>query len=73
MKALEEAQAAGGDPRKTKALFAAELIERLHSREAADRAAAEFAQVYAADAVPDDVPRTPCRRRGRRSGLRARS
>ena len=56
VKALEEAQAAGGDPRKTKALFAAELIERLHSREAADRAAAEFAQVYAADAVPDDVP-----------------
>ncbi len=56
VKALEEAQAAGGDPRKTKALFAAELIERLHSREAADRAAADFAQVYAADAVPDDVP-----------------
>jgi len=54
--AMKRAHADGGDPRKTKALFADELIERLHSREAADRAAAEFAEIYAADAVPADVP-----------------
>jgi tyrosyl-tRNA synthetase len=53
--ALKATQAAGGDPRKTKAIFAAELIERLHGREAAEKAAAEFARVYAADAVPDDI------------------
>ncbi len=53
---LKEVQAAGGDPRATKALFARELIERLHDRAAADKAADDFARVYAADAVPDDVP-----------------
>jgi tyrosyl-tRNA synthetase len=56
VKALRDEQTAGGDPRTTKALFAAELIERLHSRAAADKAAADFARVYAGDAVPDDVP-----------------
>jgi len=56
VEALKQAQAAGGDPRATKALFAAELIERLHDREAADKAAQDFARVYAADAVPEDVP-----------------
>ncbi len=53
--ARKAAHAAGADPRKTKALFADEIIERLHSREAADKAASEYARVYAADAVPDDV------------------
>ena len=28
----------------------------MHNREAADKAAAEFKRVYAADAVPEDVP-----------------
>jgi tyrosyl-tRNA synthetase len=54
--ALKTAQAEGGDPRKTKALFAAEIIGRLHSPEAASKAAEEFARVYSADAIPDDVP-----------------
>jgi tyrosyl-tRNA synthetase len=54
--ALKNAQAAGGDPRKTKALFASELVERLHDRDAAVKAEADFGRVYAADAIPDDVP-----------------
>jgi tyrosyl-tRNA synthetase len=56
VRVLALAQAEGADPRKTKELFAIELIERLHSREAAEKAATEFAHIYAADAVPDDVP-----------------
>jgi tyrosyl-tRNA synthetase len=56
VRALKEAQTAGADPRVTKALFASELIERLHSRESAEKAASDFARVYAADAIPDDVP-----------------
>jgi tyrosyl-tRNA synthetase len=54
--ALKAAQLDGGDPRVTKATFAEELIERLHSRGAAAKAAEDFARVYAADAVPDDIP-----------------
>ena len=38
-----------------KALFAREMVERFHGADAAERAAAEFARVYAKDAVPDDV------------------
>jgi tyrosyl-tRNA synthetase len=54
--ALKEAQVAGGDPRVTKALFAKELVERLHDRDAAAKAEADFGRVYAADALPDDIP-----------------
>jgi len=54
--ALKTAQAEGGDPRATKALFARELVERLHDAEAAAKAEADFGRVYAADAIPDDVP-----------------
>jgi tyrosyl-tRNA synthetase len=54
--ALKEKQDGGGDPRETKAAFAHELIERLHDRDAAVKAAAEFRRIYAGDAVPDDVP-----------------
>jgi len=64
VRALALAQADGADPRKTKELFAMELIERLHSREAADKAATEFAHIYAADAVPDDVPAHAIRTEG---------
>jgi tyrosyl-tRNA synthetase len=44
------------DPRKAKALFAEELITWLHSADAAKKAASDFASIYSADAVPDDVP-----------------
>jgi tyrosyl-tRNA synthetase len=54
--ALKTAQAEGGDPRATKALFARELVERLHDAEAATKAETDFGRVYAADAIPDDVP-----------------
>jgi tyrosyl-tRNA synthetase len=56
VKELARVQAEGGDPRKTKELFAVELVERLHGREAADKAAQDYAHVYAADALPDDIP-----------------
>jgi len=56
VEALKTKQAAGSDPRETKAVFARELIESLHSRDAAEMAAADYAKVYAADAVPEDVP-----------------
>jgi tyrosyl-tRNA synthetase len=54
--ALKAKRAAGDDPRAIKALFAREIIERFHDREAAERAEREFASIYSADAVPDDVP-----------------
>jgi tyrosyl-tRNA synthetase len=46
----------GRNPMEIKGLFARELIERLHDSAAAERAAAEFARVYSADATPDVVP-----------------
>jgi tyrosyl-tRNA synthetase len=54
--ALKAKIAAGGDPREAKALFADELVTSLHNVDAAKKAAADFARVYAGDAVPDDVP-----------------
>jgi tyrosyl-tRNA synthetase len=54
--ALRAKVAGGGDPREVKALFADEWITHLHGREAARKAAEDFARVYSGDAVPDDVP-----------------
>ena len=54
--ALKAEKAAGRNPMEIKALFAHEIVERFHGREAADRAAREFDRVYARDAIPDDVP-----------------
>ena len=54
---LAQDVAAGGSPLEAKALFAREIVERLHGPEAAGRVAREFDRVYANDAVPDDVPR----------------
>jgi tyrosyl-tRNA synthetase len=53
---LRSEKRAGRNPMEIKALFAREMVERFHSRNAAEQAAAEFAKVYSADAVPDDVP-----------------
>jgi tyrosyl-tRNA synthetase len=53
---LKAEKAGGRDPREIKALFAKELITRLHDVEAATTAEGEFTRVYGADAVPDDVP-----------------
>jgi tyrosyl-tRNA synthetase len=54
--ALKASVVSGSDPREVKALFADELIARLHSRESAKKAASDFDGIYAADAIPDDVP-----------------
>ena len=53
--ALKADRKAGRNPMEIKALFAREVVARFHDEAAADRAAADFAKVYSADAVPDDV------------------
>jgi tyrosyl-tRNA synthetase len=55
--ALKEEKARGRkNPMEIKALFAREIVERFHDAAAAERAAREFASVYAKDGAPDDVP-----------------
>jgi tyrosyl-tRNA synthetase len=53
---LKRERQQGRNPLEIKALFAKELVTRLHDAAAADHAAGEFARVYSGDAVPDDVP-----------------
>jgi tyrosyl-tRNA synthetase len=53
--AMRVERAAGRSPMEIKALFAKELITRFHDGAAAEHAATEFARVYGADAVPDDI------------------
>jgi len=56
---LRAEKRAGRSPMEIKALFAKELLERFHDASAAERAAAEFARVYSADALPADIPEIP--------------
>ena len=56
IEALKAERAAGRDPRTIKAELAREIVARFHGREASESAEREFAGVYAADAVPADVP-----------------
>ncbi len=51
-----ECASKGGDARPYKERFANEIISRLHTPEDATRAAFEFANTYAADDVPADIP-----------------
>jgi tyrosyl-tRNA synthetase len=53
---IKAERAAGRDPRTIKAELAREIVTRFHGREAAERAEREFQSVYAADAIPADVP-----------------
>lgn len=53
---LEKEKAEGRHPKEIKALFGRELVTRFHDEAAARAAEEEFAKVYGADAVPDDVP-----------------
>jgi tyrosyl-tRNA synthetase len=53
---LRAERAAGKNPMAIKALFARELVRRFHGEGADEHAAAEFARVYSADALPDDIP-----------------
>jgi len=51
---IEELKKAA-NPMEPKHAFARELVERFHGKEAAEKAAKDFASVYSGDAVPDDV------------------
>jgi tyrosyl-tRNA synthetase len=53
---LKKARAEGRSPMEIKALFAREIVGRLHGSDAEEHAAREFARIYSADAVPDDIP-----------------
>ncbi len=53
--ALKREKAEGRDPREIKALFGRELVARFHSPADADKAEAEFKNIYSADAIPADV------------------
>ncbi|NOU32919.1 MAG: tyrosine--tRNA ligase [Polyangiaceae bacterium] len=55
LEALKADRAAGKNPMEIKALFARELVTRLHDAAAAEAAEAAFKNVYSKDAVPDDV------------------
>jgi tyrosyl-tRNA synthetase len=54
----------GRNPMEIKAIFAREIVGRFHGAEAAERAAADFEQVYTKDDVPADVPRVDVDARG---------
>jgi tyrosyl-tRNA synthetase len=56
IEALKAERKGGRDPRTIKAELAREIVTRFHGREAAEGAEREFQSVYAADAVPADVP-----------------
>jgi len=55
IEALKADRAAGKNPMEIKALFARELVTRLHDAAAAEAAEAAFKNVYSKDAVPEDV------------------
>jgi tyrosyl-tRNA synthetase len=53
--ALKKEREAGRSPLEIKALFAREMVERFHGREAAERAASEYQRVYANDGPPEHI------------------
>lgn len=54
--ALREQRKAGRSPMEIKAELAREIVARYHGTEASAAAEREFASVYSADSVPQDVP-----------------
>lgn len=44
------------NPMDPKHLFAREIVERFHGKDASERAGAEFLKVYSQDALPDEIP-----------------
>ncbi len=54
--ALRRACAEGRNPRDAKVMLAQEIVERFHSRRAADAALAEFDARFREGALPDDIP-----------------
>lgn len=53
---LRESRKNGRSPMEIKAELAREIVLRYHGEEASQAAEREFASVYSADSVPDDVP-----------------
>jgi tyrosyl-tRNA synthetase len=53
---LKQAVAEGENPRNVKVKLALELIERFHSKEAADLALKDFETKFSKNAIPDDMP-----------------
>ena len=56
IEALRAARREGRSPLEIKAELAREIVTRYHDADASAKAEADFKSVYAADAVPDDVP-----------------
>lgn len=54
--ALKQACAGGENPRNAKVALAQEIIERFHSRQAAEDALAEFEARFKQGTLPDDMP-----------------
>ena len=54
--ALKKDVAAGKHPKDVKKLFAHEIAERFHGKDAAEAAARAWAAKFEKDAVPDDIP-----------------
>ena len=48
--------AAGKNPRDIKVLLAKEIIERFHSKDAAEKAEQDFVKQFQKNAIPDDIP-----------------
>jgi tyrosyl-tRNA synthetase len=55
VKKWKEEVAAGANPRDVKARFAKEIVARFHSRQAAERAQADFDQRFREGAMPEDM------------------
>ncbi|MFP5462560.1 MAG: tyrosine--tRNA ligase [Gammaproteobacteria bacterium] len=53
---LKEECAQGRNPRDAKVMLAQEIVERFHSRAAAEQALADFEARFREGAVPDDIP-----------------
>jgi tyrosyl-tRNA synthetase len=55
IEALRQERKAGKNPQEIKSLFAIEMVTKLYDAQTAETARTEFARVYSADAVPDNV------------------
>lgn len=53
---LEQQVADGANPRNMKVMLAQEIVERFHSRQAAEQALATFEARFRDGAIPDDMP-----------------
>src|SRR5207249_4855901 len=61
---LKRACESGRNPREAKVLLAQEIVERFHSRRAADRALADFNARFRDGAMPENMPEVTLRAAG---------